>query len=60
MGNVKYPITTDEALMGKSTEKIIQLKRKPHDIQPYIDFEKGWKFAEDDKDFLIAYYEDYV
>ncbi|MCI8378631.1 MAG: hypothetical protein HFH72_08955 [Lachnospiraceae bacterium] len=35
-------------------------KRKPTDIKPYIDFEKGWKFTEDDKDFLIAYYEDWI
>ena len=35
-------------------------KRKPSDIEPYIDFEKRWKFTEDDKDFLIAYYEDWV
>lgn len=35
-------------------------KRKPTDIEPYIDFGKGWKFTEDDKDFLIAYYEDWI
>lgn len=37
-----------------------QDENMPHDIQPYIDFEKGWKFAEDDKDFLISYYEDWI
>lgn len=40
---------------------IISFKqRKPRDIEPYIDFEKGWKFTEDDKDFLISYYEDWI
>lgn len=34
--------------------------QKPHDIQPYINFDKGWKFTEDDKDFLINYYEDWI
>ena len=30
---------------------------KPSNIKPYIDFEKGWKFTEEDKEFLISYYE---
>lgn len=61
MGNMTSPVTTEKALMGESTNKIIQFtKRKPSDIKPYIDFEKGWKFTEDDKDFLIAYYEDWI
>ena len=61
MGNTKNPITTEKALMGESTEKIIKFEKgKPKDIQPYIDFDKGWKLTEDDKDFLIAYYEDWI
>lgn len=43
------------ALAGFGQENI-----RPDDIQPYIDFEKGWKFTEDDKNFLIAYYEDWI
>lgn len=35
-------------------------KRKPSDIKPYIDLDKGWKFTEDDKEFLISYYEDFL
>lgn len=35
-------------------------KRKPFNIQPYIDFDKGWKFTEADKEFLINYYEDMI
>lgn len=34
--------------------------QRPDDISPYVDYEKGWKFTEDDKDFLIAFYEDWV
>ena len=32
----------------------------PHDIRQYIDFEKGWKFTEDDKEFLLNFYEEYL
>lgn len=40
---------------------VVQFKeRKPSDIQPYIDFDKGWKLREDDKEFLISYYEDCI
>ena len=35
-------------------------KRKPRDIQPYIDFDKGWKFTEEDKEFLVKYCEDWI
>lgn len=35
-------------------------KRKPTDIEPYIDKVSGWKFTEDDKEFLITYYEDWI
>lgn len=31
---------------------------KPSNIKPYIDFEKGWKFTEEDKEFLISYYKE--
>ena len=34
--------------------------QKPHDISPYIDYDKGWKLTENDKDFLIRYYENWV
>lgn len=41
--------------------KIIKFKRtKPRNLMPYIDFEKGWKFTESDKDFLLDYYNDYL
>lgn len=61
MGNVKNPVTTEKALMGGNTSKIIQFgKRKPKDIQPYINCDKGWKFTEDDKEFLMNYYEDCI
>lgn len=35
-------------------------KRKPSDVHDYIDYDKGWKFTEDDKKFLIAYYENWI
>lgn len=35
-------------------------KRKPTDIEPYIDKVKGWKFTEDDKEFLLNFYEEYL
>lgn len=62
MGNTTN-ITTEKAQsMGESTkENIIQLpKQKPQDISPYIDFEKGWKFTENDKEWLVKFYEDYI
>lgn len=34
--------------------------QKPRDIEPYINYNKGWKFTENDKDFLIRYYENWV
>lgn len=34
--------------------------KKPNDVSPYFDCDKGWKFTEDDKDFLIAFYEDWI
>ena len=34
--------------------------QKPHDIGPYINYNTGWKFTENDKDFLIRYYENCV
>lgn len=40
--------------------QILQFQRKPSDIKPYISFEKGWKFTEDDKEFLISYYKEYL
>ncbi len=41
--------------------EIIQFrKKKPLDVRTYIDFDKGWKFTENDKDFLIKYYEEYL
>lgn len=30
-------------------------KRKPTDIEPYIDKVKGWKFTENDKEFLLNF-----
>lgn len=60
MGNVALPFTTEKAQnFGKSTIRKFE-KRKPSDVKPYIDFEKGWKFTEDDKEFLITYYENYL
>lgn len=42
-------------------EKIVEFKkRKPSDISLYIDFDKGWKFTEDNKEFLLKYYEEYL
>lgn len=35
-------------------------QRKPSDIKPYIDFDKGWKFTEDDKEFLVTYYKETI
>lgn len=35
-------------------------KRKPSDVHDFIDYEKGWKFTEDDREFLIKYYEEYL
>lgn len=35
-------------------------EKRPHDISPYVDYDKGWKFTEDDKVFLIAFYEDWI
>lgn len=34
--------------------------KSPDDINPYVDYDKGWKFTEYDKDFLIAFYEDWI
>lgn len=42
------------------SEIILFEKKKPSDVKPYIDCEKGWKFTEDDKEFLISYYEDFL
>lgn len=33
---------------------------KPDDISLYVDYEKGWKFMEEDKEFLVAYYEGWI
>ena len=53
--------TKDETLGTCKEQKIIEFKRrKPKNVTLHIDFEKGWKFTEDDKPFLIAYYEDYL
>lgn len=60
--------TKDESVSLNTVEDMVKFalggleqgEKVPHDIQPYIDFEKGWKFTEDDKDFLIAYYEDWI
>lgn len=35
-------------------------KRKLTDIEPYFDTVKGWKFTEDDKEFLLNIYEEYL
>lgn len=61
MGNGAMPtFTTEKAQnIGKGTIRKFE-KHKPLDVKPYIDFEKGWKFTEDDKIFLINYYEDYL
>ena len=40
--------------------QILQFQRKPSDIKPYINLEKGWKFTEDDKEFLLSYYKEYL
>lgn len=53
--------TKDETLgVGKEQNIIKFPRRNPKNVKLHIDFEKGWKFTEDDKDFLIAYYEDYL
>lgn len=37
-------------------EAIIKFeKENTDDVRPYVDFDKGWKFTEDDKAFLIDY-----
>lgn len=61
MGNGAMPtFTTEKARnMGKCTIRKFE-KRKPSDVKPYINFDKGWKFTEDDKEFLINYYEDWI
>lgn len=61
MGNGATPTFTTEKAQntGKCTIRKFE-KRKPSDVKPYIDFEKGWKFKEDDKEFLILYYEDWI
>lgn len=35
-------------------------RRKPCNIEPYIDFDKGWKFTEADKEFIIVFLEDEI
>lgn len=41
--------------------KIIQLKEiKPSNVKHFIDCDKGWKFTEEDKGFLIEYYNNYL
>lgn len=60
MGNTTVTLTTEKAQnMGECTIREFK-KRKPSDVKPYIDYEKGWKFTEDDKEFLISYYEDWI
>lgn len=54
------PLNTVEDMVKFSLGGFEQENKRPNDIQPYIDFDKGWKFTEDDKDFLIAYYEDWI
>lgn len=29
-------------------------------VKQFIDFDKGWKFTEEDKDFLVTYYSEYI
>ena len=45
--------------MGKCIIREFE-KRKPTDVKDYVDFDKGWKFTEEDKEFLIRYYEEYL
>lgn len=60
MGNITKSLTTEKAQnMGGCTIREFE-KRKPSDVKPYIDFEKGWKFTEEDREFLIRYYEEYL
>ena len=54
------PLNTVEDMVKFALGGFGQEDKKPNDIEPYIDFEKGWKFTEDGKDFLIAYYEDWI
>lgn len=60
MGNVAMPVTAEKAQnFGKSTIREFE-KRKPSDVKDYIDFDKGWKFTEEDKEFLIKFYEEFL
>ncbi len=47
--------------MVKFALRVCETKnQKTNDIEPYIDYEKGWKFTEYDKEFLVRYYEDWI
>lgn len=54
------PLNTVEDMVKFALGGFEQKNKRPNDIQLYIDFDKSWKFTEDDKDFLILYYEDWI
>lgn len=60
MRNTAENFTAEKAQdLGKCIIREFE-KRKPTDVKDYVDFDKGWKFTEEDKEFLIRYYEEYL